>query len=111
MAITVEHLETAHAMITDLEPDMQFVFSKIGRSDASLHAERLITFITARGSVGFAEAYRHVHSHFSSMRDFEDVLAGLVRAGFIKMGVANGQPTLQAGVPLPTATNGTGVRI
>lgn len=111
MAVTVEHLETAHAMITDLEPDMQFVFSKIGRSDASLHAERLITFITARGSVGFAEAYRHVHSHFSSMRDFEDVLAGLVRAGFIKMGVANGQPTLQAGVPLPTATNGTGVRI
>jgi hypothetical protein len=111
MEITPFHLQTAHSMITDLEPDMQFVFSKIGRSDASLHAERLITFIQSRGEVGFQEAYRHVHSHFSSMRDFEDVLAGIVRAGFLKMGSKNGMPTLMPGIPLPTATNGKELRI
>ena len=111
MRITQDHLETAHSMVTDLEPDMQFVFSKIGRSDASIHAERLITFITEKKSVPFQEAYRHVHSHFSSMRDFEDVLAGLIRAGFVKLVPVGGIGMLQPGVPLPTATNGQGVRI
>ena len=106
LIINEEHLATANAMITDLEPDMQFVFSKIGRSDASLHAERLIAFVQTKGEVGFAEAYRYVHSHFSSMRDFEDVLAGIVRAGFLKLSSKNGMPTLQPGIPLPTATNG-----
>lgn len=106
MTITPEHLATAHAMVTDLEPDMQFVFSKIGRSDASLHAERLVNFVQSRGEVPFAEAYRHVHSHFSSMRDFEDVLAGIIRAGFLKMASKNGTPVLFPGIPLPTATNG-----
>ena len=106
MLITPEHLATAHQMVTDLEPDMQFVFSKIGRSDASLHAERLVNFVQQKGEVGFAEAYRYVHSHFSSMRDFEDVLAGIVRAGFIIMSQRNGMPWLKPGIPLPTATNG-----
>lgn len=106
LQITPEHLATAHAMVTDLEPDMQFVFSKIGRSDSSLHAERLIQFVTNRGEVTFQEAYRYVHSHFSSMRDFEDVLAGILRAGFLKMLQRNGTPVLQPGIPLPTATNG-----
>lgn len=109
--ITPDHLNTANNMITDLEPDMQFVFSKIGRSDASLHAERLVNFVQASGEVGFAAAYRHVHSHFSSMRDFEDILSGLVRAGFLKLGSKNGMPTVMPGIPLPTATNGTVARI
>jgi hypothetical protein len=111
LLITEEHLSSADQMVTDLEPDMQFVFSKIGRSDASLHAERLVNFITARGEIAFQDAYRHVHSHFHSMRDFEDVLAGLVRAGFLKMTSKNGMPTLSPGIPLPVATNGKEVRI
>lgn len=111
MLITPEYLQIAHSMITDLEPDMQFVFSKIGRSDASLHAERLVSYVQSRGEVGYQEAYRYVHSHFSSMRDFEDVLSGIVRAGFLKMGSKNGMPTLLPGIPLPTATNGKETRI
>lgn len=111
MLITPEHLQVAHSMVTDLEPDMQFVFSKIGRSDASLHAERLVNFIQAHGEVSFQEAYRHVHSHFSSMRDFEDVLLGLVKAGFIRLTTHNGTPSLSPGIPLPTATNGKDKRI
>lgn len=106
MLITPDHLASAHQMITDLEPDMQFVFSKIGRSDASIHAERLINFVQAKGEVGFQEAFRHVHNNFPSMRDFEDVLAGITRAGFLILGNRNGLPTLKPGIPLPTATNG-----
>lgn len=111
LIITDEHLKVADQMVTDLEPDMQFVFSKIGRSDASLHAERLIAFVQAKGECAFQDAYRHVHNHFSSMRDFEDVLSGIVRAGYLKLTSKNGMPTLSPGIPLPTATNGKEVRI
>ena len=112
MFIEPHHLETAHQMVTDLEPDMQFVFSKIGRSDASLHAERLVNFVTDKKEVPFQAAYRFVHSHFHSMRDFEDVLAGLLRAGFLTLTTnEKGFQVLRPGVPLPTATNGQGVRI
>lgn len=85
MIITPEHLVIAENMVTDLEPDMHFVFSKIGKSEDALYAERLIWFVGQRLSVPVAEAYRHVHSHFPSMREFDDVLAGCVRAGYLKI--------------------------
>lgn len=106
LIIQPEHLKNADDMITDLEPDMQFVFSKIGRSDSSLHAERLVKFITERGEVNFQEAYRYVHGHFHSMRDFEDVMSGLMRAGYVISTSKTGGIFLSAGVPLPTAVNG-----
>lgn len=84
MVITADHLDVAYTMITDLEPDMQFVFSKIGRSDMSMYAEKIIHFVKSKGRVGYQEVYRYVHTHFPSMRDFEDVFAGCLRAGFIK---------------------------
>ena len=102
LIITAEHLEVADKMITDLEPDMQFVFSKIGKSEAALYAERLIWYVKVRGECPFHEAYRHVHQYFPSMRDFEDVLAGCLRAGYIKLIQSGGQNILRAGdVELP----------
>lgn len=85
LTITEEHLTIAENMVTDLEPDMQFVFSKIGKSETALYAERLIWFVGTHGSVPLAEAYRHVHSYFPSMREFEDVLAGCIKSGYLKI--------------------------
>jgi hypothetical protein len=106
MVITDEHLSTAHTMVTDLEPDMQFVFSKIGRSDTSLYAERLMGIVQAAGAISYAEAYRQVHAYFPSMRDFEDVLAGCARAGFVKIQQRGSEPYLVAGRAKATAANG-----
>lgn len=110
MWITPEHLSIAHSMVTDLEPDMQFVFSKIGRSDTSLYTERLVTFVHSRGKVPYSEAYRHVHSFFPSMRDFDDVIAGCVRAGYIKLVQSSGEMLMVAGAAMPSAQNGTVLR-
>lgn len=110
MEITTEHLAVAHSMITDLEPDMQFVFSKIGRSDVSLYTERLVTFVHSKGKVAYSEAYRHVHSFFPSMRDFDDVIAGCVRAGYVKLLQSSGEMLMVAGTALPSAQNGTILR-
>lgn len=84
MIITRDHLSLADTMVTDLEPDMQFVFSKIGKSSNSIYAEKLVQFVQARGTVPYHEAYRYVHTYFPSMRDFEDILAGCIRAGYLK---------------------------
>lgn len=83
MEITAEHLAIANQMVTDLEPDMQFVFSKIGKSDEAVYAERLIWYVSKREGCPYAEAYRYVHQHFPKMQDFEAVITGAVRAGYL----------------------------
>ena len=106
MKITAEHLQIADSMVTDLEPDMQFVFSKIGRTDVSLHAERLIQFVHSQPSgCSYMEAYRHVHTQFPSMRDFEDVLSGCTRAGFLRIGQKDGGPWLFKNQALPSTVS------
>lgn len=105
--VSKDHLEIAYTMLTDLEPDMNFVFSRIGRSDVSLYVEQLIKFVQGRGTVPYAEAFRHVHTYFPSMREFEDAVAGCMRAGYLKLTTGGSEgPTLSPGIPLPTATNG-----
>lgn len=81
MAITADHLRTASEMVSDLEEDMAMVFSKIGRSETSIYAERLINYVKGKKEVPYREAYRFIHLYIPSMRDFEDVLAGCIRAG------------------------------
>lgn len=83
LVIEAEHLAVANQMVTDLEPDMQFVFSKIGKSEDSIFAERLIWYVQKRGGCLYSEAYRFVHTHFPKMSDFEGVITGAVRAGYI----------------------------
>lgn len=85
LLITPEHLATASTMITDLEPEMSMVFNQIGKSEASAYVDKLIWFVEAKGKVEYQEAYRYVHSYFPSIRDFEDLMLGAVKAGFIRV--------------------------
>lgn len=83
MWIEPEHLAIADRMVTDLEPDMARVFEKIGRSDESTHAERLLQYIRLSGRVEWEEAFRHVHRYFPGIRDYENIVAGLVRSKLV----------------------------
>lgn len=85
MLITPEHLSVASTMITDLEPDMAMVFGRIGKTEASVYADRLVQYVRTRGPTPYADVYRFVHSYFPGFRDFEDTLTGLVRAGFLRL--------------------------
>ena len=93
LLIEKKHLVTAHDILGATEAGFSKVFAKIGRTEESLHAERLLEFIRRRGSISYMEAYRHVHLSFPNFRDFEGVLQGLVRSGNIKL----------EGMTLPTA--------
>lgn len=83
--ITDEHLAIANQMVSDLEPDMAQVFAKIGRSDDSVNTERLLAYIRTAKKVEWEEAFRHVHRYFPGIRDFENILSGLIRSKLILM--------------------------
>lgn len=85
LVLTAEDLETADQMLSSLESDMPKVFSRIGRSEQSLQAERFITFIQRKGQVSYEEAYRQIHAYFPDFRDFEGIVAGALRSQQIAM--------------------------
>lgn len=82
--ITEENLHLANLMVTELEHDMPQVFAKIGRSEASVQAERLLDYVRRRGKTPYEEAYRFIHAYFPDLSDWEGVLSGLLRAGYLK---------------------------
>ncbi len=97
LEITAEHLALAHSMVTDLEPDMAKVFAKIGKTDTAIYAERLLGYVATRpgGRCSLTEAYKYIHQYFPSQREFEDVLVGLIQAGYMTKLQENGQLYLQ----------------
>lgn len=85
MIITSDDLILANVMITDLERDMAKVFEKIGLTEESRQTDRFIKFVQQNGEVPYSEAYKHVHLHFTNLKDFEGIVAGAIRAGYIEL--------------------------
>jgi len=85
LIIKKDHLQTAANMVTDLELDMAKVFQKIGLNDASLATSRLLEFVKRKTEVPYAEAYRFIHSQFPAFKEYEDMLKGLIQAGYIAL--------------------------
>ncbi len=79
--ITLEDLQLSMMMLEDVEATMNNVFSRIGRTEDSLHAEKFVQFVIRKGGVPYEEAYKMVYSHFTDFRDFEGVVSGAVRSG------------------------------
>jgi len=110
LLIGVEDLQLANTMLEDLEQDMPRVFSRIGRTEDSMQAERFVDFVQRKGSVGYHEAYKMIHIYFPDFRDFEGILQGAVNSGQIKM-VSTAQGIMlqatnapAAAAPRPSAT-------
>lgn len=83
--ITKDDLQLATVMLEDVEKSMDNVFSRIGRTEDSLHAEKFVQFVIRKGGVSYDEAYRLVYSHFTDFRDFEGVVSGAVRSGQLRL--------------------------
>ena len=96
LVITREDLETANIMVTNLESTMPLVFNKIGRSDASVHTERLLGYVKKYGRVKYSDAYRFVHANFPAFREFEDVVTGLIRSNQVALVQQDGEYWLKA---------------
>ena len=99
LVIHADDLSTAAEMVTSLEVDFPTVFAKVGKSETSLYADRLVAYIKLRGAVDYQDAFRHVQAHFPRLRDFEDVLTGCIKAGLIRqeLNPSKGRVTLHPG--------------
>ena len=102
LIITREDLELANTMLEDIERDMQKVFSRMGRTDDSMQAERFIEYVRKKGIVPYDEAYKMIHVYFPDFRDFEGILTGAIRSGQIQMvNTAAGFALKASGGPKP----------
>lgn len=103
LVIEKEDLIAADHMLQKTEGGFKNVFSRIGRSEESLHVERLCNFLRRKGAKGcpYEEAFLSIHSHFPDFRDFEGILTGLIRSGQVAM--------RQDGASMMLAWRGAGV--
>lgn len=106
LTIPLENLQTAEQMVTELEPDMHFVFSKVGKSDISAHADKIVMYVHGRGRVPYTEVYRYVHTYFPFVKNFADIVLSLHEAGYVKVEKdQKGVPFIVAAKALPRASN------
>ena len=85
LIISEEDLQVADIMLQEIEGDMTKVFSRIGRTEDSLQVERFLQVIERKGRMRYEEAYKAIHAYFPDYRNFEGVLAGLIRSGQLKV--------------------------
>jgi hypothetical protein len=85
--IDLGDLVLADKMLESTEHDLDKVFSRIGRSEESLQAERFIGFVRRHGADGvpYKKAYQHIHAFFPDSREFMGILEGACKSGQIKL--------------------------
>lgn len=83
--IEAEDLILAEQALLQLEPDMPKVFSQIGKSQESIEVDKLLKIVKREGKVQYDKAYRIVHAAFPNAKDYEGVLTGCIKAGFIDL--------------------------
>jgi len=100
LIITAEDLQLANRMLEDVEKDMPKVFSRIGRTEDSMQAERFIDFVRRRGTIPYAQAYHMIHVYFPNFKDFEGIVQGAIQSGQLQLIIGtNGEMLLSpAGV-------------
>ena len=84
MIISLEDLVTANNFLETIEPNFDKVFSRIGKTEDSLQADRFIAFVKRHGTVQYSKAYHYIHAYFPNYRDFEGIVAGAIRSGVIR---------------------------
>ena len=87
LVLLEEDFILADQMLQSIEGEIDKVFPRIGRTEDSLQAERFIQFVQKKGAAGvrYQDAYKSIHAYFPDFRDFEGIVSGAVRSGYIVM--------------------------
>lgn len=94
LVIELQDLQLAYTMLGQLEPDMPKVFSKIGRSEQSVSADRVIALMKAKGKLPYTEVCRVIQTSYPNAHDMEGILNGLIRSGYLHLNVGVDPPML-----------------
>lgn len=95
LVITRDDLQICNLMLQELEPSMNLVFERAGRGEESIQADRLIAILKAKGSMTYQEAFKELHAYFPHAKGLEDVLSGIVKAGYAFVDVGKNPPILR----------------
>lgn len=98
MVITKEDLETAVSMLTDLEPDMKFVFDKIGMTPEAAQSERLSALLAKKGTITYMEMHSWAKRYFPHKTSIEDIFAAGVASGHYWLDASVDPPLVRFGV-------------
>jgi Protein of unknown function (DUF3987) len=94
LIISERHVRLSDMMVSATEKDLPKVFARIGRSEESLHAERLLDVIRRHSPLSYESAFRAVYAQFPSFKDFSTVLEGLIRSGQVRLDMSeSAEPT------------------
>lgn len=85
LVISERHMRLSDMMVSATEKDLPKVFSRIGRSEESLQAERLLDVIRRYSPIQYESAFRAVYAQFPNFKDFAAVLEGLIRSGQVAL--------------------------
>jgi len=110
LIITVDDLQLANSMLEDLERDMPKVFSRIGKTEDSLYVERFVALMEKKKEVSYTEAMKMLHNYFPDARDMEGIVAGALRAGYIKVDTSPGGITVLKYIGNVLSPNNTNVK-
>ena len=68
----------------------------IGKTEETLQMEKLVGALRRSGRMKYEDAYRIVYAAFPDAKDFEGMLSGAIRAGFIELQMGNDGAFLRA---------------
>jgi hypothetical protein len=84
LVIEAEDLMEANTLITDLEVDMQHVFSSIGVSHSARVSSELLALIRNAGSISLQKLWQLCFATMAS-KDFTEAVKASVEAGYVKV--------------------------
>jgi len=91
--ITEAHLKEANDITTSIEVDMPKVFANIGNTEITRISAEVIALIQAHRKMTSQEVYRKFFDRIS-ITDFELVIQGVIKVGYVKMVQEGGQVML-----------------
>lgn len=96
LIIELEDLQRAEKEVTALESTMSHVFDRIGKTEASTNADRVLDAL-GRSPEGLTleGLYRVVKTYFPRFDDYLSILKGLTRSGLVKTVQEKGQTILR----------------
>jgi hypothetical protein len=85
LTITLEDFTLAQIMLDETEEKFRHVFSKVGGTEETRSAGRLLSAIEARGVMTYTEVYKFAQTYFPDATRIEDIIQTFVRSGQVEL--------------------------
>lgn len=100
LIIRLEDIIEAERMLNQTEALSARVFSRVGRTEESQQAEKLLEAVQKKGEMSYKDLYRLSQVYFPNSQNFEGIMKSYFNAGQLTIVAVGGVPMVRA-VPQP----------